>query len=74
MVNFVTDDNERLPPLDLELVAMYRGESARITRLDVEILIMKYMGWSRSDLRDADSADIDRVLQHMLAEYEADIG
>ena len=32
-------------PVDLELVALYRGEPSSLTKVDEDILLMKYMNW-----------------------------
>ena len=58
------------PRLDTELVLLYKGEPARLMQRDIDILVMKYMNWSRSDLDDAPDDDILRIRQHMRAESE----
>ena len=63
--------SESSPGLDTDLLLLYRGHPANVTRDDVDILIMKDRGWSYYDLLECPPRIRNRIRQHMRAESEA---
>ena len=55
----------------MELKALYQGLPAELLPIDVQILIMKWMNWSYSDLLEAPDELIERIRLHMRAEVAA---
>ena len=56
---------------DTELTLLYRGQPAAVSRLDADILIMRWMGWDYVQLCDCPIPMIERIRRHMRAEARA---